>query len=186
MESTATHEQHDLNQTHWQHCASVHVQKPWRNRSMESDITVNGCKTQLVWSGYSLTFLWDCWLIIESMGRISVSWRYGIMRKVFCLKTIKFFFITWCWMLFCSCHLFFHCVFMAVPRRQQSLWQKGDKGLKINFKDVLSVHVPLVERVNLSALSSSSDFTPGDVSWDFNCFSVAPWWRESRVYPGIS
>lgn len=80
----------------------------------------------------------------------------------------------------------FSTVFMAVPRRQQSLWQKGDKGLKINFKDVLSVHVPLVEHVNLSALFSSSDFTPGDVSWDFNCFSVAPWWRESRVYPGIS
>lgn len=40
------------------------------------------------------------------------------------------------------------CFHGVVPCRQQSLWQKGDKGLKTSFKDVLSVHVPLVEHRN--------------------------------------
>lgn len=38
--------------------------------------------------------------------------------------------------------------FLFFSHSQQSPWQKGDKGLKISFKDVPRVHVPLVEHVN--------------------------------------
>lgn len=71
-------------------------------------------------------------------------------------------------------------LFIYFSHTQQSPWQKSDKGLKISFKDVPRVHVPLVERVNKGHFFCS-DFTLGDGSWDFDWFGVAPWWRGSHV-----
>lgn len=148
VERTATHEWHDLNQ----------MQKPVK--TLEEQKKGEWCKSHwlenvvvVVSSLYSLTFLWDCWLIIESTVRVSrvlAEWHHeeSLLPK--------------------NHHSPVYHVMLNVILQLSSvfpLFSKDDKGLKINFKDVLSVHVPLVERENkghfLHLLTSHRVTSPG-------------------------